>query len=158
MHYQVWNVQYFRILLLKSIELHLATIRFELIERNTLIDCPGDIISYNCSVLLSDNSAELTWTITLPGKIPLNITYDDSSLIDNGTDILGMGVSTLLVDYRRNEYIESVVVLTLMKNVTLNGSIVECSVSNFIDNDPISTLVLVNTSGMDFSPHESCKF
>ena len=146
--------------MLESIELLSATILFELIERNTLrsdIDCPGDTISYNCSVLLSNNSAELTWTITLPGKIPLNITYDDSSLIDNGTDILGMGVSTLLVDYRRNEYIESVVVLTLMKNVTLNGSIVECNVSvSTIDNDDInigniSTLVLVNTSGMKFS-------
>ncbi len=146
--------------MLESIELLSATILFELIERNTLrsdIDCPGDTISYNCSVLLSNNSAELTWTIALPGKIPLNITYDDSSLIDNGTDILGMGVSTLLVDYRRNEYIESVVVLTLMKNVTLNGSIVECNVSvSTIDNDDInigniSTLVLVNTSGMKFS-------
>ena len=111
---------------------------------STLIDCPGDTITYNCSVLSNSEMVHLTWHIAFPGLAPINITYDNSSLI-NAMDYLGLNVSATLLRYIPDQYIESVIKFTLLKNVTMNGTLLECSVSPSLDND--TTFVLVNTSG-----------
>ena len=111
---------------------------------STLINCPGDTITYNCSVLSNSEMVHLTWHITFPGLAPITITYDNSSLI-NVVDYLGLNVSATLLRYIPDQYIESVIKFTLLKNVTMNGTLLECSVSPSLDND--TTFVLVNTSG-----------
>ncbi len=62
-----------------------ATVNLDILERNITrpnIDCPGDTLSYNCSVVMNTDRVDLTWIITLPGQIPISITYDDTSVLN----------------------------------------------------------------------------
>ena len=116
-----------------------------LTERNTSrqdIDCPGDTISYNCTILTNSETPHLTWRVTLPGNVPLNITYDNSSNQGN-LNYLGMNISSTLREIRYG-YIESVIVLTVVNDVNLNGTELECSIGADFD---VAT-VTVNTSGL----------
>ncbi len=136
-------------------------------------NCPGDAISYNCSVFQNSEEVYLTWTITLPERTPIRITYDNLSIINSldyldstdyfsfesmdymneenvsmqeSVDIFDMSISTILTDYVVGEYIESVVTLTIVNNISLNGANVECSISN-MNNDSKSLLLSFNVSG-----------
>ena len=102
------------------------------------IDCPGDTISYNCSILSNSETLHLTWCVTFPGLVPINMTYDSSSNVSI-LDYLGMNISTTLTAYNRSSgYIESIITLTVLTDV--NGTELECSISD-LDNDIITTLV-----------------
>ncbi len=117
-----------------------------LVERNVLrsdIDCPGDTLTYNCSILSLSESVCLSWNITLPGFMPRIITYDNTSIL-NDTDILAIGIGTMLTQFRSDEYIESIIILTVVRNVSLNNSIIQCSIG---DLDRMSRNVFVNSSG-----------
>ncbi len=78
--------------------------------------------------------------------MPIGITYNSTSILNN-IDYLDESISTLLTEYREEEYIESVLTLTILNDVILNGTIVECSFSNIISGQ---TFVFINTSGMNF--------
>ena len=86
----------------------------------------------------------LTWQVTFPGLMPINITYGNTSLI-NVPNLLDMNVSATLLHYEEDQYIESVIMFTLLNNITMNGTLLECSVAPRLDSDFI--LVLINTSG-----------
>ena len=60
-------------------------------------------------------------------------------------DHLDMNVSATLISYEADQYIESIIMFTLLKNVTMNGTLLECNVAPSLDYDFM--LVLVNTSG-----------
>ena len=108
------------------------------------IDCPGDTITYNCSILSNTETIHLIWRVTFPGLSPVNITYDSSSTLYN-TDNLPMNLSAILTKYRNEECIESLIVLTVLRNVTMNNTKVECIIA---DLDYETTIVFVNTSGL----------
>ncbi len=74
--------------------------------------------------------------------MPVTIKYDNISTLNN-TDSLPFGVSTLLTEYRTDEYIESIIVLTVLRNVTVNGTILNC-ISN-LENETVT--ISVNSSG-----------
>ena len=116
------------------------------IERNNLredIECPGDTIPYNCFVSSNSETVQLTWRITLPGIRPFNLTYD--SIYDlNTVDDLGMNITTNLTSYRRDEYIESIIVLTVLRETFINGTLLEC-LSEDLDSD--SNVIIVMQSG-----------
>ena len=125
----------------------IANVSLLLLERNetsAFIDCPGDTIIYNCSVISNSEMVHLTWHVTFPGLLPMNITYGNTSLI-NVPDHLGMNVSATLLRYEENQYIESVIMFTLLRNVTMNGTHLECSVAPSLDSDFI--FLIANTSG-----------
>ncbi len=107
------------------------------------IDCPMDTISYNCSILSNSERVHLTWSVTLPGSMPVTITYDNSSILNNMNN-LAMGVITILSTYRSDEYIESIIVLTLLIEVALDGTMLECSISD-LDNE--TATLYINSSG-----------
>ncbi len=108
------------------------------------IDCPGDTISYNCSIHSNSETLRLSWRVTLPGSMPITITYDNTSILNN-VENLAMSVSTLLAQYRRDEYIESIITLTVLLNVTLNKTMFECFISD-LDSKMID--VFINSSGI----------
>ena len=85
----------------------------------------------------------LLWTVVLSGLIPISITYDNASSIML-TDSLPMNISVVLVNYIMDEYIESILVLTVLRNFTFNGSRLECS-SGDLDN--VTASVFVNSTG-----------
>ena len=74
--------------------------------------------------------------------MPVTITYDNTSIL-NDMDILAMGVNTTLITYRRDEYIESFIVVTILFNVALDGTLLECDIS---DLDSRSETVFINSS------------
>ena len=116
------------------------------LERNVLredIECPGDTILYNCFVPSNSEIVQLTWRITLPGIRPFNITYDNIDDL-NTVDDLGMNITTNLTSYRRDEYIESVIVLTVLRETFINGTLLEC-LSEELDSD--SEVIIVMQSG-----------
>lgn len=109
-------------------------------------DCPGEVISYNCSILSNSENVHLIWQVTVPGQMPVNITYNRSSTSDiNKTDMLNTYISSSLNRYVSNEYIESTLELIVQVDVSLNGTNVECILEG-LANDSIE--LLLNTSGM----------
>ena len=86
---------------------------------------------------------QLTWRVTLPGGITTNITYDNTSIINTVNDI-GTNIITTLTSYTSDEYIESTIVFTVLADVDLNVTMLEC-ISEDLDSD--SDTILVNTAG-----------
>ncbi len=108
-----------------------------------------DTISYNCSIVSNSERVHLTWTVTLPGSMPVTITYDNTSILNN-MDNLAIGVQTMLTTYRRDEFIESLIVFTILRNIVLNETMLQCSISGVDMEGGLgseATSFLVNTSG-----------
>ena len=75
--------------------------------------------------------------------MPISIAYDNTSVLNN-LDNLAMNVNTTLTNYIDNEYIESIIVLTVLRNVIMNRTRLECGIG---DLENTITSVIVNTSG-----------
>ena len=126
-----------------------------LLKINTSRDdvyCPGDTISYNCSIISNTERPHLIWNITLPGQTPTIFIYDSiSTLYDihhlntNITVTLTKLDTIATTEFVNKEHIESIIVITVLKNVSMNGTELECSIAD-LDSD--SAVVFVNTSGM----------
>ena len=126
--------------------LHVASVTLSPLERNitrTDIECPGDLIPYNCSVLSNSEEVQLTWEVTFPDQTCFSITYDNS-FMPNTTDDLGANITSVLARYTSDEYIESLLVVTVLKNASMNGTLVKCR-SETLDHKMV--FVHVNISG-----------
>ncbi len=77
--------------------------------------------------------------------MPIGIAYNNTSILNN-IDYLDASISTLLTEYREGEYIESVLTLTILNDIILNGTTVECSFSNISSGQ---SFVFINISGMN---------
>ena len=109
------------------------------------IDCPGDTVSYNCSIESNTEDLHLLWTIEFPDTFgnTIEVIYSDDSLLNLGrVDSLDMNVSTTLVEIREG-FIQSFITLTVL-NASMNGTIVKCSIAD-LDSDAVT--IIVNTSG-----------
>ena len=129
-----------------------------LLQINTRRDdiyCPGDTISYNCSIISNAEATHLNWKVTFPGLMPISFTYNSSSSLYK-IDNLDMNISVTLTDftttnlteYVHEEHIESILTLTVLKNITINKIKLECSIAD-LHNDTVT--VYINTSGMPVS-------
>ncbi len=122
----------------------LATVILEFLESTKKLDemdCPGDTISYNCSIMSNTEDLHLTWSVEFPNSLPINITYsDDGSLRE--IDMLDVGIRATLMDFRGG-YVQSSITLVVF-NSSMNGTIVKCSIAN-LDLDNVT--ILINTSG-----------
>ena len=108
------------------------------------IECPGDTLSYQCSIQSNSESVRLNWQIFFPGENSVNITYDNSSMA-NQLHFLGRGITTVLSRYIADVLVESILMLTVLRDVDImNGTIIECSSG---DLDSLMINVYVNTSG-----------
>ena len=56
-----------------------------------------------------------------------------------------MNISSILLDYKSEEYIESIIVLTVLKNFSMNGTELICGITDLINE---SVIVLYDSSGM----------
>ncbi len=124
----------------------LATVSLNLLEKDTVrsdIDCPGDTLSYNCSIQSNSENVHLTWMITVPDNMPIVIAYDSTSML-NENNYFDESITTILTDYRSDEYIESVITVTFLGNVSLNESRIECRIADLSSD---SMLVPFVTSG-----------
>ena len=109
-------------------------------EQQGDIQCPGDIIPFNCSILSNSETIQLTWLITFPGMTPLDITYFNAT---SDNDDLTQGVFTTVTDFQRDEYIFS----TLEYIVQPGIPVVEFNLSCSITSIGLDTIVYnINTS------------
>ena len=120
-------------------------------SRDDILYCPGDTISYNCSITSNTEAPHLIWNVTLPGLAPIGFIFDSTfTLYDR--HYLDMNISVTLTkldtiattEFVNEERIESIIIITVLKNVTMNGTELECSIT---DLDVDSTVLFVNTSG-----------
>ena len=103
-------------------------------------DCPGDIISYSCSILSNSENLHLTWSVTIPGSMPINVSYDVSSDLYS-VEYLPFNISSALIKYQMDAYIKSTIHFEVLNNVSLNGTLLECGIS---DLSSASVRLLVN--------------
>ena len=126
-----------------------------LLQINTRRDdiyCPGDTVSYNCSIISNTETPHLNWKVTFPGLMPISFTYNSSSSLYK-VDSLDMNISVTLTDFTTTnlteyvnvEYVESILTLTILKNIAMNKTKLECGIVN-LHSDTVT--VLINTSGM----------
>ena len=64
--------------------------------------------------------------------MPISIFYDNTSNV-NIMDYWPMNISSILLDYRRGEY-KSIIVLTVLKNFSMNGTELKCGITDLINN------------------------
>ena len=105
------------------------------------IDCPGDTLSYNCSIQSNTETLHLTWTVEIPDLPPIGITYDNTTSVGSES-LLDMNITTSLVALREG-YIQSDITLVIL-DAYMNGTVLRCSIADLnSDMEKIS----VNTSG-----------
>ncbi len=75
--------------------------------------------------------------------MPMNITYDKNSIV-NSFDYFPTDFSTVLTMYRSDEYIESIIIFNVLRNIALNGTVLDCIT---IGLDSATLNVFVNVSG-----------
>ena len=116
------------------------------LERNVSredIECPGDTISYVCSVQSNSETVQLSWMVTFPGQEAITMSYINDSYL-NVVVLLDVNVTTTLTQYIMDEFIESEIVLTVLQNISMNGTLLECSSEDLTSEMDI---VYVDTSG-----------
>ena len=102
------------------------------------IDCPGDILSYNCSIQSNSEAVYLTWRVTLPGESPISVTIYPS---DNSTGArLNDYITATLTGFRNNEFIHSTIEFTVHPDIPTDQIIVECSIDD-LGNDTITLYI-----------------
>ena len=124
---------------------HAAMVNITRLPRNVArpdIECPGDTIPFLCSVDSNSETVQLRWLVTFPGQETITILYSTN---ESTVDRLDGNITTILTRYERDAYIESLLELTVLQNVSMNGTILECK-SEDLSNEVI--VVEVNTSGM----------
>ena len=131
---------------------YLALITLELVDSDMVssdIDCPGDTLTYNCSIESNSETLHLTWNITFPEEIPIDFTFNSTSILFTWYD-WDIGVSAVLTGYIDQEYVKSTIIFTIMNDVILDGTELECSITDL--GNEISILY-INTSGMCVANH-----
>lgn len=85
----------------------------------------------------------LVWRVTLPGAMPMNVTYNSTS---STSELYTWNdfISTTLREFVDNEYVESILHLTIVADVLLNQTKLECFIGSIGDD---TQYVTVNTSG-----------
>ena len=104
------------------------------------IECPGDIIPYNCSILSNSETVHLTWRVTLPGEISISTTYPNANI---NRSRLSSYITTSLTGFRSDEFIHSVLEVAVYPDIPTDQIIVQCSISD-LSNDTI--IVAINKS------------
>ena len=107
------------------------------------IECPGDIIPFNCFVESNSETVHLTWRVTLPTGVTVNITHNSASSI-NQIHQVNSFISSSLTQFMNDEYIESSLNITIVADVLVNQTKIECLIGS-LGNDTV--YMLVNKSG-----------
>lgn len=106
-----------------------ALLKARVIKLNApIIDvvCPHETVQYNCSFRTDSRDLSLVWKITYPEQVPVAISYNETSTVNDIQDF-GNSIQSSLTRYVANVYIESIMSLEFLNN---RGPIVQCIVSN----------------------------
>ena len=110
-----------------------------LLERTaprTDIECPRDIIRYECAIQTNSEIMLLTWQVSLQEQIPVSVN------VTNKATILNDYITAALTEFTRGELIRSILEVTVFPGISTDQIVLTCSNQNV--NDSIG--VLVNTA------------
>ena len=96
-----------------------------------------------CSVQSNSENIMLMWLVTFPGQAPISMTYTNFSDA-NALNALDLNITTVVTNNEMGDFIESVLVLTVLQTVSMNGTRIECR-SEALDYE--ARAVYINTSG-----------
>ena len=109
------------------------------------IECPDDIIAYNCSIQSNSEAVHLTWRVTLPGEEPISTTYPNAR--SNRTS-LNSYIATFLTGFRSEEFIYSTLEVTVQRGMSADEIVAECLIDELGNN---TIIIRVNISGTSIS-------
>ena len=127
--------------------LFLAMINVTELSRNNRrsdIECPGDTITYQCTVQSNSETIQLMWTIIFPGQDPIDMIIFTNDSDRNVVNYYPMNLTARLTLFEIDQNVESELVLTVLQNVSMNGTLLKCSSENLASEN---ATVTVNTSG-----------
>ncbi len=91
------------------------------------IDCPGDTLSYNCSILSNSENSTLVWSLILPGFDNVYSIFGAESTVDEFHSS-GPAITFRLTEYVDGEYIESILTFTVGRHFTVNRTSITCEI------------------------------
>ena len=124
-----------------------AIVDLTLLSRNVSrpdIECPGDIILFRCSVQSNSETVQLRWLVTFPGEDTITISYNNESNL-NTLEHHSMNITARLTQYTSDQSVESELQLTVLQNLSMNGTILVCMSEELASRN---VTVTINTSGM----------
>ena len=116
------------------IMVYLANVTLERRLGSTDMVCPGDTISFTCSIYSNSENLELVWTVTLPGSQPVTVTYNNSFPIDM-SNLPNVNFSMLTFF---EQGVRADIEITFTNSI--NGSDVTCGTGNLTDDVLVHTL------------------
>ncbi len=136
------------LLLTLSISICIAYLSLNLLERPDF-DCPGDTISYNCSILSNSENITLEWSL-VKSNFDQDLIFSefDAGSTLNEPRSSGPAISFILTEYVVDEYIESILDFTVGTNSTIyiiNLTLITCGISDLAT---ASVDLIVNLAGM----------
>ena len=117
------------------------------------IHCPGDTFPYRCSVQSNSETVQMTWLITFPGQDTIYMIVYTNDSDRNVVEFRPMNITARLTQYEIDKNVESELTLTVLQNVSMNGTILECRSEDLASENET---VYVNTAGIFL--HVSCLF
>ena len=108
------------------------------------IVCPGDTLPYMCSIRSNSETIVLNWQITFPGQDTIIMIIFTNETERSVVKHLPMNLTASLTKFEIDEDVESVLVLTVLQGVTLDGTLLECRSGDLASKNKT---VYINTSG-----------
>ena len=96
-----------------------------IVSRND-INCPGDILRYMCSVRSNSEVVQLNWRIYFPGQDTIYMFIYTNESERNVVEYQPMNITARLTQLENNQNVQSVLELTVLRNVSMNGTLLEC--------------------------------
>ena len=109
------------------------------------MQCPNDHLVYSCTInsTISDHFP-LIWHVTPPGKLPISITYNEFSKINEVTK-LNDYVGVTLDEFNRGSTRSTLSVILPENLLSVNLTKIECILH---DSDKDTVDLILNASGM----------
>ena len=105
--------------------------------------CPGDTIPYYCSIRSNSEVLSLIWHITLPGSTTIEIPYRNVSEFTTSMTRLDGFFNASIASYMHDEYIESMLIITVPPNPLDEQLSLHCEIENLGN---ASTSLYINSS------------
>ena len=103
-----------------------------ILHQISISSCPGDSFVHHCSVSSNSEDFFLTWHITLPGNVSVNITYSNNESLNTAVLLhMSPDISSSLTEFIPGQLIESTIMLSIPDSdlLLVNGTVLECTTS-----------------------------
>ena len=111
------------------------------------IECPGDVLQYMCSVRSNSETIELNWRVTFPGLDTIFMFVYTNDSERNVAVYRPMNLTARLTRFEPDQDVQSVLELTILRNVSMNETLLECRSEDLASEN---VTVIVNTSSKLF--------